>query len=71
MQTVNSCNLSFIIQVQLKPHMKELKPRPSVYMPDFIAANQKDRADNVLTGTKWEMLQQLRADIQDFKISKN
>ncbi|XP_062504371.1 inositol-3-phosphate synthase 1-B-like [Corticium candelabrum] len=63
--------LDYNLQEQLKPYMEKLKPRPSIYLPDFIAANQKDRADNVLTGTKWEMLQQLRADIQDFKTTMN
>ena len=44
----------------LEPALKELvrgematmKPLPSVYYPDFIAANQEDRADNVLDGAK-------------------
>jgi len=36
-------------------------------VPDFIAANQSDRADNVLTGTKWEQMEQIRADIREFK----
>jgi myo-inositol-1-phosphate synthase len=47
--------------------MKNLQPRPSVYFPDFIAANQADRADNVLKGTKHELLEKLREDIRDFK----
>jgi myo-inositol-1-phosphate synthase len=59
--------LDYNLQVQLKPYMEKMKPRPSIYVPDFIAANQKDRADNILTGTKWEMVQQLRADMRDFK----
>jgi myo-inositol-1-phosphate synthase len=44
-----------------------LKPRPSIYCPDFIAANQADRADNVLKGTKKQMVERIRADIRDFK----
>ena len=47
-----------------------MKPRPSIYCPDFIAANQADRADNVLRGTKWEMVQHIRRDIKDFKTTK-
>jgi len=59
------------IQHQLAPHMKALKPRPSVYYPDFIAANQSDRADNVISGnSKWEHLDHLRADIREFKTSQ-
>jgi len=45
-------------------------PLPSVYFPDFIAANQIDRADNVLSGTKEQQMHRLRKDIQQFK-SKN
>ena len=59
--------LDYNLQMQLKPYMEKMKPRPSIYVSDFIAANQKERADNVLTGTKWKMVQQLRADIRDFK----
>jgi myo-inositol-1-phosphate synthase len=49
--------------------MKDIKPLPSIYFPDFIAANQKDRADNVLTGTKGEQLEKIRQDIRDFKVN--
>lgn len=38
------------LQDQLRPSLAEMKPRPSIYCPDFIAANQEDRANNVLTG---------------------
>nr|CVV42517.1 myo-inositol phosphate synthase [Anguilla anguilla] len=59
--------LDWALQEQLRPYMAKLKPRPSVYYPEFIAANQKDRADNLITGTKAEQLDQIRRDIQDFK----
>lgn len=55
------------LQEQLRPHMEKLKPRPSIYIPDFIAANQEDRADNVLSGTKSELVEKIRADIREFK----
>ena len=58
------------LQEQLRPHMAEMKPRPSIYTPDFIAANQSDRADNVLKGTKAEMMKQIQKDIQDFRAKK-
>lgn len=59
------------LQQQLTPHMQSMKPRPSVYYPDFIAANQSDRADNVIGGSsKWGHLEHLRSDIRDFKASK-
>lgn len=41
----------------------------SIYYPDFIAANQKDRADNIYPGKKacLEHLEILRNDIATFK----
>eukprot|EP00062_Callorhinchus_milii_P013671 gi/632962007/ref/XP_007897072.1/ PREDICTED: inositol-3-phosphate synthase 1 isoform X1 [Callorhinchus milii] len=59
--------LDWELQEQLRPHMRNLQPRPSIYIPAFIAANQKDRADNVLQGSKFEQIEQIRKDIQDFK----
>lgn len=49
--------LDWSLQEMLRPHMSQLKPRPSIYIPDFIAANQDQRADNILTGTKAEQVQ--------------
>lgn len=53
------------LQEQLRPYLSRMKPRPSIYIPDFIAANQESRADNVLTGTMAEqvMLGLLRTDV--------
>ena len=59
--------LDYDLQQQLYPHMKEITPLPSVYFPDFIAANQCDRADNVLYGTKQEQMETIRQNIRDFK----
>jgi len=59
--------LDWDLQRQLIPLMKDMKPLPAIYLPDFIAANQKDRANNLITGTKQEMLDQLRKDIREFK----
>merc|ERR1712023_615269 len=57
-----------VTQQQLRPLMQHLKPLPSVYYPDFIAANQSERADNVLPGQdKQKHLEQIRKDIRDFK----
>ncbi|XP_023285853.1 inositol-3-phosphate synthase 1-like, partial [Seriola lalandi dorsalis] len=58
--------LDWSLQEQLRPHMSGMKPRPSIYIPEFIAANQESRADNVLTGTLAEQVEQIRADIRDF-----
>lgn len=55
------------LQRQLKADMSSMIPLRGVYIPSFIAANQRDRADNVLEGTKTELLQVLRRDIQNFK----
>lgn len=59
--------IDYDLQRQLKPLMKDLKPLPAIYDKDFIAANQESRADNVITGTKWEQVEQIRRDIRDFK----
>lgn len=37
-----------ILQQQLKSHMKNMKPRPSIYIPEFIAANQVIFHNNLL-----------------------
>lgn len=50
--------LEWTLQEQLRPHMERLVPRPSVYLPEFIAANQEERADNILAGTKAEQVGQ-------------
>lgn len=49
---------------QVKPLMKKMVPLPSVYYPDFIAANQEGRADNVLAGSKEEHVEKIRSDIR-------
>ncbi|XP_043909780.1 inositol-3-phosphate synthase 1 [Protopterus annectens] len=59
--------LDWQLQEQLKPFMQKMVPRPSVYIPEFIAANQEDRATNVIHGTKAEQVKQIRQDIRDFK----
>ncbi|XP_067118154.1 inositol-3-phosphate synthase 1-A-like [Centruroides vittatus] len=59
--------LDYNLQVQLKEHLKKMVPRPAIYHKDFIAANQESRADNVLTGSKWEQVCAVRRDIRDFK----
>ncbi|KAG9486385.1 hypothetical protein GDO78_006654 [Eleutherodactylus coqui] len=61
--------LDWQLQEQLRPSMEKLQPRPSIYIPGFIAANQGDRADHVIHGTKAEQVQKIREDIQDFKRS--
>lgn len=50
----------------VRKEMAEMKPLPSIYYPDFIAANQEDRADNILEGSKASMahVEQIRKDIR-------
>ncbi|CED85402.1 inositol-3-phosphate synthase [Phaffia rhodozyma] len=60
--------LEYDLQRQVAPLMSEIKPLPSVYYPDFIAANQEERADNVLPGNDKQVhLDKIRQDIRDFK----
>ncbi|KAG5182714.1 inositol-3-phosphate synthase [Tribonema minus] len=59
--------LDITLQDQLYPHLAKLKPLPSIYFPEFIAANQSDRADNCLKGSKAAQMEQIRKDIRDFK----
>ncbi|KAF8723408.1 hypothetical protein AX14_009324 [Amanita brunnescens Koide BX004] len=61
--------LDYDLQRQVAPHMALLgKPLPSIYYPDFIAANQEARADNVIPGSdKQAHLEHIRADIRKFK----
>lgn len=64
------------LQRQLVKYMEKMTPLPSVYYPDFIAMNQKERADNVFnvdkagevtTKTKWADVERIRSDIKKFK----
>lgn len=59
--------LDYDLQRQLKPYMEGIVPLPSIYDEKFIAANQKDRANNILEGSKGEMMERIRQDIRDFK----
>ena len=61
--------LDYDLQRQVTPYMALLgKPLPSIYYPDFIAANQEARADNVIPGNDKKVhLEHIRADIRKFK----
>eukprot|EP01107_Rhizomastix_libera_P011871 TRINITY_DN2953_c0_g1_i1.p1 TRINITY_DN2953_c0_g1~~TRINITY_DN2953_c0_g1_i1.p1 ORF type:complete len:523 (+),score=126.13 TRINITY_DN2953_c0_g1_i1:142-1710(+) len=63
--------MDFDLQRQLYPYMEKMIPLPSVFDPKFIAANQSDRADNVLKGTRQENLDVIRGNIRDFKMANN
>lgn len=58
------------LQQKLKPLMQKMRPMPTIFDPNFIAANQSDRATNVLQGTKQEQMNQVRKQIRDFKAAE-
>ncbi|KAL2758178.1 hypothetical protein ACRALDRAFT_1040226 [Sodiomyces alcalophilus JCM 7366] len=57
------------LKQQVSKEMAAMVPLPSIYYPDFIAANQEDRADNVIPGNKasWDHVEHIRKDIREFK----
>ena len=57
----------------VRKEMASMKPLPSIYYPDFIAANQEGRADNLIPGSKACMahVDKIRQDIRDFKAANN
>ena len=59
--------LDIDLQQQLAPHMKDIVPLPGIYDPEFIAANQSERANNVIKGSKAEQVEAVRAQIRQFK----
>ena len=60
------------LQQKIEPFLKDYKPLKSIYYPDFIAANQEDRADNLIQGNeKTEHLEAIRKDIATFKKENN
>lgn len=59
--------LDFDLQRKLVPYMEMLQPLPSIYSSSFIAANQEDRADNLICGTKQEQLETVRGHIREFR----
>ncbi|KAF3795275.1 Inositol-3-phosphate synthase [Nymphaea thermarum] len=59
--------LDIDLQKQLRPYMESMVPLPGIYDPDFIAANQGSRANNVIKGTKKQQVDQIIRDIREFK----
>ncbi|XP_065007684.1 inositol-3-phosphate synthase-like [Musa acuminata AAA Group] len=59
--------LDLDLQKQLRPYMESMVPLPGIFDPDFVAANQGARANNVIKGTKKEQVQQIIKDIREFK----
>jgi myo-inositol-1-phosphate synthase len=61
-----ACVLQPSLKEKIRKVMAGMTPLPSIYYPDFIAANQEDRADNLIPGDKasWEHVERLRNDIR-------
>ena len=59
--------LDINLQEAVAPHMKDLKPLPAIFDLDFVAANQEERADNIIKGTKAHAIEVVRGHIRDFK----
>ena len=63
-----ACVFEYDLQRQLAPHLEKMTPMPSIYYPDFIAANQSERANNLIEGKdKQKHLERIREDIRKFK----
>ena len=60
--------LDIDLQKQLRPLMEQMVPLPGIYDPDFIAANQGARANNLIKGSKREQMEQV---IQDIRFGSN
>jgi myo-inositol-1-phosphate synthase len=56
--------LDIDLQKQLRSYMEEMVPLPGIYDPDFIAANQESRANNIIKGTKKEQMEKIIQDIR-------
>jgi myo-inositol-1-phosphate synthase len=52
---------------KLKDKLQDVVPLKAAFNPEFIAANQSDRVDNVLEGTNEEVIETIREDIRRFK----
>ncbi|KAF8288197.1 putative inositol-3-phosphate synthase [Trypanosoma cruzi] len=60
--------LDVALQDALYEYMRDMKPLPAVFDLDFVAENQKERADNILSVQhKWDAVEKLRSDIRTFK----
>jgi len=59
--------LDYNLQQAISPYMVGLKPLPAIFDIDFVAANQEDRADNIIHGTKAHAVEVVRQNIRDFK----
>lgn len=59
--------LDYDLQRQLTPYMRDMVPMPGIFDPTFIAANQAERATNVIPGTKAEQVATVRQQLASYK----
>lgn len=62
-----ACVLEPALLEQLKSDLEAMTPLPAALNPEYIAANQSERADNVRTGTNRELIDAIKGDIRDMK----
>lgn len=60
--------IDIALQDLLYDEMQQMHPLPAIYHPQYIADNQKERADNLLLGTLQQQLDAVRQNIRDFRI---
>jgi myo-inositol-1-phosphate synthase len=70
MNLADAMDRAMVLEPTLKSLVRKelaaIVPLPSIYYPDFIAANQEDRADNLIAGSKACLahVEQIRKDIR-------
>jgi myo-inositol-1-phosphate synthase len=70
MNLADAMDRAMVLEPTLKSLVRKelaaIVPLPSIYYPDFIAANQEDRADNLIPGSKACLahVEQIRKDIR-------
>jgi len=62
-----ACVLEPSLIEQLKDELEAMTPLPAALNPEYIAANQSERANNVRTGTNRELIDAIKQDIRDMK----
>jgi len=66
-----SCKRAQVLEPSLIEALKEelsaITPQPAAFNGEYIAANQADRADNILSGTNRDKVDQIREDIRFMK----
>lgn len=53
--------------IHTRPNTHTQHTPPGIYDPEFIAANQEARADNLIKGSRSEQLEVVRGQIREFK----